>query len=731
VAWTADHKKSILTYSKEGALIRETPIPPPHDNYLGRMYGIDSEGALYGEHCSRVSKDFLLRGITLEDMRFRYRDRKDAYESQVSIDLLTGSERVPWPKGVPSAPSCLVDRDAIYISYPDRHVAKFTLQGSGPAPAQQALQAGPVLSISLSEDRVVLDGKKRVNLEACLKDPRGAPVPEVEVAFSANDRDLPKRGQIEYREGVPPTTDAKGCAKAFYVPPLVQEKDLGRQGGLTLEDRRRPLIIAFEARALPKGQTPREASVNATALPLLDAMFRISRRGYVAVEKLPALIPSLRGGIVTGIVIHKPQGLGQGGAGTQTTGFPVAGAGVELLTMDGKPLGAATAETSGAFTIDFQAEGGISRPKTELADELVFTQYEPEVEDRLSQMRTVLRTLNEGTISGSQEKYAYQTGGLRALLDEHFPKRLAAAAKEQAIDMELDRLERVGLLLVSLRATHDLTQHAATRFSDSLGDMVDGISGILMDKFSPLGAKAKFGDKEFRLGEQLGGVAASATGAGAAKTELLTPMRWKTAHFVVSKLSAGLTSKVGQDALTAGYEIGAWEKAKNLLAEAIADGSEGWKSGLAGLLTDSCRSLGQAELDRARDLWARDAIPYSGRPIGPIVRQRYAEVAAHKQAVADRQLQWDLFKTNVRQGLDLLQKSATVIAAATSGPIAAHEISEGLGKFQTALEAFGAAADAYQGYQWWKDWGTGIRAMRQFGETALGPAVGETALRAP
>jgi hypothetical protein len=58
-------------------------------------------------------------------------------------------------------------------------------------------------------------------------------------------------------------------------------------------------------------------------------------------------------------------------------------------------------------------------------------------------------------------------------------------------------------------------------------------------------------------------------------------------------------------------------------------------------------------------------------------------------------------------------------------------MSEGLGRFQTALEAFGAAADAYQGYQWWKDWGTGMQAIRQFGETALGPAVGETALRAP
>jgi hypothetical protein len=58
-------------------------------------------------------------------------------------------------------------------------------------------------------------------------------------------------------------------------------------------------------------------------------------------------------------------------------------------------------------------------------------------------------------------------------------------------------------------------------------------------------------------------------------------------------------------------------------------------------------------------------------------------------------------------------------------------MSEGLGKLQTALEAFGAAADAYQGYQWWKDWSTGMRAMRQFGETVFGPAVGETALRAP
>ena len=67
----------------------------------------------------------------------------------------------------------------------------------------------------------------------------------------------------------------------------------------------------------------------------------------------------------------------------------------------------------------------------------------------------------------------------------------------------------------------------------------------------------------------------------------------------------------------------------------------------------------------------------------------------------------------------------------TAGPVAAQEMSEGLGKFQTALEAFGAAADAYQGYQWWKDWGTGMQAIRQFGETALDPTVGETVLRAP
>ena len=722
----ASGKTVLLTYSKQGAFVRETSSFP---SGLERLKGIDSEGAFYGDQCSRVSKDFSLRGMRLEDLRYRYRERKSINEPQVEIDLLTNAEA---PKGAKGTPHCWVDRDVVYVLHPDRQVAKFTLQGGAPAPAQQALPSMPTLSIRLGpEDRVVLDGAKRVNLEACLKDPKGDPMPGVEVTFSANDKDLPKRGRIEYPEGSSRTTDTKGCATGFYLPPLVRDKDLGQQGGLTLEDRRRPLIIAFEARAVLKGQAPLEASANATAFPLLDALFKISRRGYATVEKIPALIPSLRGGIATGTAVHKPQGTGQGGGTAQTFGFPVAGATVELMDLDGKPLGSAATDANGSFTIDFRTEGGASRPNKLLGDELVFTQYEPEVENQVSRTRVALRAMEAGTISGSQEQYGYQTGGLRALLDDHFPMRLAAAAKDQAIDMELDRLERVGLLVVSLRATHDLTQHAATRFSDSLGDMVEGISGILLDKFNPLGAKAQLGAKEYRLGEQVGGVAASATGAGAAKGELLTPMRWKTAHFVVGKLSAGLTSKVGQDALTAGYEIAAWEKAKNFLAETLANGNEGWKGGLARLLTTPCRDLGQAELDRARDLWARDAIPYTGSPIGPIVRERYAEIAAHKQAVADQQLEWDLFKTNVRQGLDLLQKSATVIAAATTGPVAAQEMSEGLGKLQTALEAFGAAADAYQGYQWWKDWSTGMRAMRQFGETALGPAVGETALRAP
>jgi hypothetical protein len=166
--WTrsADNQPSIVTYDTRGTLVNKTPIPESHKARLDGGLGIDSEGAFYGDHGGRISKDFSLEGWPVRELRFS----RDRWVGQTGApprtDLLTGA-RID-PSKASTATSTWFDRDSVYVLYQDNEVAKFTLQGVAPAPTPKA---GPMADLRVTPDDIHLTWWKS---DAIVKQERAA-----------------------------------------------------------------------------------------------------------------------------------------------------------------------------------------------------------------------------------------------------------------------------------------------------------------------------------------------------------------------------------------------------------------------------------------------------------------------------------------------------------------------------------------------------------------------------
>ena len=545
---------------------------------------------------------------------------------------------------------------------------------------------------------VWLDGQSPVEFEAVLTDSQGKLLAGVPVDLAVVDRDLPRRGQLSYLGAR--TTDAQGRVRGRYLPPRVEERELSRQGP----------ILGFQARAMPKGAAPIDANENVLARALVPAFLRLSRDPYVPVERVPVQLPSLRAGSVRGSVVYRFSRTAfdsSAGPATRTTNeYPVAGATVELST-GGKRLGEAVTDANGKFQLDFAVERSSGPPpQLTLPDPIAFTEYGPVPKGRLAQARVDLGYLAD------PKTYGYQVGPLLAQIDERFPQRLAAAATAPAIEKELDRLHRVGLLIAALWKTHDLVAHSAGEWAESLTAVVES----LLDVFNPL-------DK----------LKTEGTAGELQKWAELARDRSPVKAKIVQRVIAGLASQLKKvaeseplrDAAEKLYEATAWEATRgaitsHLLKEKKREDEEPrWKEPIVDALMGRYRDLAQKELERAARLWEADKIPVGGRQ-GPLFAARYQEIAAHKDQVTARQLRLDLYKANVKLGMDVVGNGIKIIATGYG----AAPVAEGVELVEKGLKTVNVGLDGFQGYLWLKDYSVGMRGISQFAQAALAHCIG-------
>ena len=539
---------------------------------------------------------------------------------------------------------------------------------------------------------VWLDGQSPVEFEAVLTDTQGKPMTGIPVELAVVDRDLPRRGQLSYLGSR--TTDAQGRVRGRYLPPRVEERELQRQGP----------ILGFQARAMPKGGQPVDANENVLAHALVPAFLSVSRAGYLPVERVPVQLPSLRAGSIRGSVIYRFNRTAfdsSAGPAVRTVNeYSVAGAKVEL-SVGQKRLGEALTDARGSFQLDFTVQqSSAPLPSFTLPDPIAFLGYEPTTKGRLALTREALMLL------GTAKTYGYQVEPLLNQIDERFPARFAAAATASAIETEQERLHRVGLLVTALWKTHDLVEHSAGQWADSLGALVES----LLDVFDPL-------DK--------------------LKSEGLAPEVVKWARFtreqtalkrnIVERALATLSGKIYKVASSANlsaasgtlYEATAWSYTKEKITKYLLRTDDDtkdpdWRPLIVDGLMSPYRDLAQKELQRAAQLWEAGKIPVGGRQ-GPLFAARYQEIADHKDQVTAQQLNLDLYKADVKLGTDLVGNGIKIIATGY-GAVA---VAEGVEMVEKGLKTVNVGLDAFQGYLWLQDYGVGMRAISQFARAAL------------
>ena len=629
--------------------------------------------------------------MRLEDLRYRYRERKSINEPQVEIDLLTNAEP---PKDSKGTPSCWVDRDAVYVLHPDRQVAKFTLQGATPTLAQASV--APAASAGLLLRRlggdfgtgVALDGQTPVDFEAVLTDPKGVPIAGAPVELTVVDQDLPRRGQLRYlglRQ-----TDAQGRVRGRYLPPKIEARELDPRRGLP--------ILGFQATATPHGLPAADANENVRGLPLVPAFFRISRAGYATVDQIPAQIVTTQGGILAGNVVHRAARRVTLGAGMteEIREYPVAAATVELLADARTILGKVTSGSDGSFRLEFGAQDApAARAEIALPEPLRFERLEPKVADHVLRFWQALRSLADA-------QYGYEVQALTTLLDERFPERLAAANDEVSILKELDALERVGLLSTALLVSHRLVEYGSGRFVESIEAFVQG----LIDLFDPMQWEKAGPDVRtavFKLYEK-------------------TPLKRDLIRNSLGKLWLRLMTEQGYHAGSATGQA-FWAPVKDYLTNLLLGGVEfsGWKPGVLKMCVGDYRKQAQAELDRAARAWESRTLPFGGR-VGPIFRARYADLEPRLRQAADRQMNLDSFKAGVKLGFDTLGNSVKIVASLYASPAGGEAARKGVDGLERRFKVFQSALDTGMMFDWAGDIAAGYEAARQFGQAALSAA---------
>ncbi|MBI4542975.1 MAG: hypothetical protein HY705_08095, partial [Gemmatimonadetes bacterium] len=383
-------------------------------------------------------------------------------------DLLTGQtlpelERGPITKAT-AVPRCWLHRGVVYAVYPDRKVAKFTLQGGGTIAQETAtppVTAQPQAALALKRlggdftQGVWLDGRTPVDFEAVLTDDKGAPMAGVIVHLEVLDRTLPTFGRTAPLGST--VTDAQGRVRGRYVPPRVADPSLAR----------RAPAVSFKASAQPRQGPPIEVFENAPAYPLLAGFLRVSRAGYLPLDQFPVELPSLRLGTVQGRVVFRASSTrfdsSASPAVERSSGdYRVAGAKVELMA-EGRKIAEATTDGAGAFQITL-SPASAGPPSVALPDPIALTQYEAEVGARLLRVRRTLATL-------ADPKYGYKVDRIQNAVAS-FHARFALAATEAAVEAEADALQRIGLLVAAISASHELAEDSADRIIDTIATIV-------------------------------------------------------------------------------------------------------------------------------------------------------------------------------------------------------------------------------------------------------------------
>jgi hypothetical protein len=560
-----------------------------------------------------------------------------------------------------------------------------------PKPAAGRLLVRPVAGDF--KQGVWLDGQSPVDFEAVLTDTQGKPMAGVSVELTVVDRDLPRRGQFAYVGGR--ATDAEGRMRGRYLPPRVEEQELARRGP----------ILGFQARATPSGAAPLDANENVPAQPLVPALLRADRAGYVAVERIPVQLPSLRAGSVRGRVILKLSRAAHDsslGPPTRTPAeYAVAGARVELV-LGARRLGEAVSDANGRFALEFTVDRSAPPPPAfSLPEPVAFTAYEPALASRIAEARRALVALADA------KTYGYQVAPLLAQIDERFPARFAAAPTAAAIEKELDRLHRVELLTGALWKTHDLVTRAAGEWAESLTALVES----LLDIFNPLDLL------------RTGGTAAEVQ-KWAEIARDRTPLKRKIVQSALeglaSRLQRAVSSEPLRDAAEKLYEATAWDRTKDaitthLLKEGPGEDKDArWKEPIVAALTGRYRDLAQKELDRAASLWETDKLAAGGQQ-GPVLVARYAEIAEHQNRVMAQQLSLDLYKADVKLGMGFVGNGIKIIATGYG----AVGIAPGVELIEKGLKTVNVGLDGFQGFQWLHDYGLGMRGIEQFSRAAL------------
>lgn len=148
--------------------------------------------------------------------------------------------------------------------------------------------------------------------------------------------------------------------------------------------------------------------------------------------------------------------------------------------------------------------------------------------------------------------------------------------------------------------------------------------------------------------------------------------------YILQKLLAVLSREEGRAAVQTFYEVTVWSVAKDALTDFFSDAtqwasdSSGWKAKLARPFTRHFHAVGQKGLGHIATAWGDNTL--SGRTsLGPAMRALYADLAANKDQVSQKQLNYEIYKAQVDLGFDTLGNFAKIYAGLTAGPAGAEE----------------------------------------------------------
>ena len=634
-------------------------------------------------------------------------------------DMLTGEPvEAKSENDAPNRRACWVHGGSLYALWDDLTIGKFTFASAKGGPATAAATAGPSLRIEPTaaiETGIVLDGRTKAEISVLLRDANNRPMPGIPVEIEIDDKELGgDRGTLEVRDGV---TDRDGRVRAIYLAPAVDTSRLA-----TL----RFIPLGLAASAQPQGQKRLEASATLRGLPTSLAQLQARHVGFESSVAIPLPYRPDQDVVVQGRVVAKPKAEGFDSRFADALGkeYAAAGATIEILGEDGKPIGTGTSDHEGAFQVTIRGKGATSGKAPGepivLPDPVVLEDFAEPVRSRIRRVSDILRVL-EGS------PYGYDTESLGRLLAETFPMRLAAARDDAGATREIDALERVGLFAASVKVTQDLGQHAVEQSIDSLASIVSGLfeiatDGDLLDKLKSKDAGAGGAESVGRWAldrdrARLADLSPSQTLALSVFTKLRV--------YILQKLLAVLSREEGRAAVQTFYEATVWTVAKDALTDFFSDAtqwasdSSGWKSTLTRPFTSHFHTIAQRGLGRIASAWSDNTL--SGRTsLGPAMRALYADLAESKDRVSQKQLSHDIYKARVDLGFATVGNFAKIYAGITAGPAGAKATDQLVDGLETGYKLLNVGIDAYLGFQWLGDFEAGVAMLGELERLAIG-----------